>query len=117
MDKRIIRLLKGLEDQSKISEKDRNDLYPSDSKPGALYGLVKAHKVLEDRTPSFRRIISAIGTPTYNVAKFCDQLLKLLTSNDYKIKDSLSFSREVLDFDASCFMTSFDTSYFSPTCL
>ena len=117
MDKRIIRLLKGQEDQGKISEKERNELCPSGSKPGALYGLVKTHKVLENGTPSFRRIISAIGTPIYNLAKFCDQLLKLLTSNDYTIKDSLSFSREVLDFDASCFMTSFDIGHFSPTYL
>ena len=31
----------------------------------------------------------------YNLAKFCDQLLKPLTSNDYTIKDSFSFAKEV----------------------
>ena len=88
MEERIIRLLKSLEDQGEISEKERNDLYPSGSKPGVLYGLAKIHKALEDGTPSFRPILSAIGTPTYNLAKFCDQLLKPLTSNDYRIRDS-----------------------------
>ena len=83
------------------SEKEKNDLYPSGSKPGVLYGLAKIHKALEDGTPSFRPILLATGTPTYNVAKFCDQLLKSLTSNDYTIKDSFSFSKEILDFDAS----------------
>ena len=83
-------------------KKKKNDLYPSGSKPGSI------PEALEDGTPSFRPILSALGTPTYNLAKFCDQLLKPLTSNDYTVKDSFSFTKEVLDFDASCFMTSFD---------
>ena len=78
------------------------------TKPGVLYGLAKIHKALEDGTQYFPPILSAIGTPTYNLAKFCDQLLKPLTSNDYTIKDSFSFAKDVLDFDASCFMASFD---------
>ena len=71
-----MRPLKSLEDQGEISENERNDLYPSGSKPVVLYGLAKIHKRLEDGTPSFRPTLSAIGTPTYNLAKFSDQLLK-----------------------------------------
>ena len=108
MEERIIRLLKSLEGQGEISEKEKIDLYPSGSKPGVLYRFAKIHKALKDGTSSFRPILSATGTPTYNLAKFSDQLLKLLTSNDYTIKDSFSFDKEVLDFDASCFMESFD---------
>ena len=93
-EERIVPFFKSLEDQG--------------SKPGVLYGFTKIHKVLEDETPSFRPILSAIGTPTYNLVKFCDRLLKSLTSNDYTIKDSFSFAKEVLEFDASCFMASFD---------
>ena len=85
MEERIIRLLKSLEDQDEISEKQRNDLYPSAFKLGVLYGLAKIHQALEDGVPI------AIGTPTYNLAKFCDQLLKSVTSNDYTIKDSFFF--------------------------
>ena len=48
MEERIIRLLKSLGDQREISEKEKNDLYPSSSKPGVLYGLAKIHKALED---------------------------------------------------------------------
>ena len=103
----IIHLLKSLKDQGEISEKERNDLYPSGSKPGVLYGLAKIHKALEDGTPSFHPILSAIGTPTYNLAKFCNQLVKPVTNNDYTIKDSFSFAKKVLDFDTSCFMASF----------
>ena len=108
MEERIIRLLKSREDLGEISEKERNDLCLSGSKPGVLYGLSKIHKALENGTPSFCPILSAIGTPTYNLAKFCDQLLKSLTRNDYTIKGSFSFAKEVLHFDASCFMASFD---------
>ena len=64
MKERIIRLLKSLEDQGKISDKEGNDLYPSGAKPGVLYGLAKIHKVLVDGTPSYRPILSAIGTLT-----------------------------------------------------
>ena len=108
MEERIIRLLKSLEDQGEISEKEKNDLYPSGSKPGVRYRLAKIHKALEDGTRSFCPILSGIGTPTYNLAKFCDKLLKPLTSIDYTIKDPFSYATEVLDFDASCFMASFD---------
>ena len=46
MEERITRLLKSLEDQGKISEKEKNDLYPSCSKPGVLYELAKILKTL-----------------------------------------------------------------------
>ena len=94
MEKRIIRLLRSLEDQGEISEKERNNLYPSGSKPGVLYGLPKIHKALEDGIPSFHPILIAIGTPTNNLGKFCDQQLKPLTSNDYAIKGLFSFTKD-----------------------
>ena len=73
-----------------------------------MYGLAKIHKALEDGIPSFRPILSAIGTPAYKLPKFWDQLLKPLTNNEYLIKDSFSFAKEALEFDASLFMASFD---------
>ena len=42
MEERIIRPLKSLEDQGEISEKRKNDLYPSGSKPEVLYGPAKS---------------------------------------------------------------------------
>ena len=41
MEERIIGLPKSLEDQGEISEKEKNDLYPSSSKPPVLYELTK----------------------------------------------------------------------------
>ena len=52
MEKQIC-FLKSLEDQGEISEKVKNDLYPSGSKPGVLYGLTKIHKTLKDGMQSF----------------------------------------------------------------
>ena len=88
MEERIIDFLKNLEDQGEISVKEKRDLYPSVSQPGVLYGLAKIHKALEDGIPSFRPILSAIGTPAYKLPKFWDHLLKSLTNNEYLIKDS-----------------------------
>ena len=58
-----------------------------------LYGFSKIHKELEDGTASFCSILSAIGTTTYNLAKFPDQLLN--PSNHYAINDSFSFTKKV----------------------
>ena len=107
MEERIISLLKSLEDQGEICEKEKKDFYPSGSEPGVLYGFVKIHKALEHGIPSFWPILSAIGTPTYKIARFCDQLLKPLTNNEYTLKNSFSFAK-VLEFDSSLFMASFD---------
>ena len=68
----------------------------------------KIHKTLEDGIPLFCPILSLIGTPKCKLDKICDQLLKPLTNNKYKIKGSLLFAEEVLEFDASLFMASFD---------
>ena len=93
-------LLKSLEDQGKVSEKEKNDLYPS----GVLYGLAKIHKALEDGITS---ILSAIGTPTSKLAKFYDQSLNPRTSKKHAINDSFSYAKEVLASDASLHMASF----------
>ena len=50
--------------------------------------LVKIHKSLEDGISTFRPILPAIGT-------FCDTLLKPITTNEYTIKDSFSFAKEI----------------------
>ena len=36
-----------------ISDKIYNDLYPTESRPGVLYGLYKMHKNIADGVPSF----------------------------------------------------------------
>ena len=42
MEERVIRPLKSLEDQGEISEKRKNNLYPSGSKTEVLHGPAKS---------------------------------------------------------------------------
>ena len=64
IEEQIMHLIKSLEDQGKISGKEKNDLYQLGSKTGVLYALAKIHKALEDEIPSSRPILSAVRTPT-----------------------------------------------------
>ena len=73
-----------------------------------MYGLAKVHKQLVNICPPFRPILSAIGTPTYNIAKFLVPILKPLTTNDYTLKDTFEFSRDILNQNPNLFMASLD---------
>ena len=73
----IIYPIFSLKFQRKISEKNYDNLYPS--------GIGKIHKALEDEIPTFSPILSATGTRTYKLAKFCDKLLKPIATNEYII--------------------------------
>ena len=56
----------------------------------------------------FRPILSAINTPGYNLAKFLIPILEPLTHNEFAVKDSFSFVREITKYDSSFFMASLD---------
>ena len=43
-EKKVVDLLKRLENEGKISEKEYKLIYPRDSRPGILYGSPKVHK-------------------------------------------------------------------------
>ena len=45
-----------------------------------LYVLGKVHKQLVNNCPPFMPILSAIGTPNYNIVKFLVPILKPLTT-------------------------------------
>ena len=108
MEERITRLLKSLEDQGEISEKEKNDLYTSGSKPGVLYGPSKINRALENGIPSFYQTLPATGIHAYKLAKFCDQLLKPFTKIKSAKNDSFSFAKDFFEFGTSLFMASFD---------
>ena len=48
-----------------------------------------------NRLPPPRSILSAIGTCSYNLAKFFVPILKEFTINEYTVKDSFPFSNEI----------------------
>ena len=62
-----------------------------------MYGLCKVHKCTtdNDNAPPSRPILSAIGTCNYDLAKFFVPLLKQFTVDEYTVKDSFSFSKDI----------------------
>ena len=82
-------------------------LRPSQSKPPRFYGLPKIHK---PNTP-LRPIVSAIGSPTYSLAKFVTTIISPLTGKTLShVKNAKHFtemiSEETVDGDEV--MVSFD---------
>ena len=82
-------------------------------KPGGsrfliFHGPFKVHKQLVDKCTPFRSIMSAIKTPTHNLAKFLVPLLESITTNIYTVKNSFEFSKEIADQDPGLFMASLD---------
>ena len=94
-----------LDDVTGLTPLTLTGLQPSGSRPGRLYGLSKIHK----NGAPLRPILSAIGTPTYALAKFLVPLLRPLTENCYTVTDSFSFAKEISSIEAKgLYMTSFD---------
>ena len=73
-----------------------------------MYSLAKVHKIVRDGLPSCRPTFSAIGTPTYKLAKLLIPILEPLTTNEYTIKDSFTFAEKLQSFDLKLVIASFD---------
>ena len=108
IEKEIIDVLEPLKNKGAISEKTYNNIKPVGSQPGKMYGLCKVHKGTDNGIPPFRPILSAISTPTYNLAKFLISILEPLTKNEFVIKDSFSFSEDIRKQNTKSYMTTFD---------
>ena len=107
-EKKVIDLIKRLENEGKISEKEYELIYPRGSRPGVLYGSQKVHKPVVNNCPKFRPILSTIGTPTYKLAKFLVRILSPLTSNEFSVHGLFSFAAKVSSFCPDHFMASLD---------
>ena len=94
------------------TKKKHDSVYPTELRPGILYASAKVHKPVIDYCPSFRPILSAIGIPIHNLAKFLVPILSPLTVNKFTVHDSLSFPEGVVKFDAYCIMASLDLESF-----
>ena len=103
-EKRLREIIKSLYEKGCFTESEFLKICPTASKPGILYGQAKVHKPFEDNCPSFRPILSAIATPTYDLPKFLVPILKPLSENEYTVHDSFSFASEVSKFDSENFM-------------
>ena len=52
--------------------------------------------------------IYTIGTPTYKIIKFLVPILSCLTINEFTVKDSFSFAKEIVEQDSSFYMGNLD---------
>ena len=109
LEKKIREPLKEVYQLDIIDKKTYDKLSPVNSHFGILHGLAKVHKQLIINSPPFRPVLSAIGTPTYNITKFCVAILKPLTTNDYTLKDKFELSNDILNQNPNLFMASLDT--------
>ena len=95
MENRVTDVLKNFREKKEISIAQYKDLSTSGSRPGITYGSAKVNKIVTHGHPSFRPILSTIGTPTYKLAEFLVLMLEQLTTNEYTIKNSFTFSKEL----------------------
>ena len=107
-EKRLREIIKSLYQKGCFTKSEFLKICPTGSKPGILYGQAKVYKPVEDNCPSFRPILSTIGTPTYDLAKFLVPILKPLTENEYRVHDSFSFASEVSKCNSKDSMSSLD---------
>ena len=91
-----------------ISEQLCKGLYPRGSQPGIMYGLYKIHEPLINNFPKLRPILSAINIATYNWANFFVPSLKCFTMNEYTLRDSFKFAKDIINQNSNCFMASLD---------
>ena len=98
--------LKRFEKSGTLSTEQYKKIKAAGSRPAILYGLGKVHKAITDICPPLRPILSAIGTPTYKLAKFLVSKLSSTTFNEFTVKDSLTFAEEIVHQDSKIFMGS-----------
>ena len=66
------------------------------------------HKPLINGLTPFKPILSAIGTPTYKLAKLLVPVLSDITQNEFTVTDSFTFVDEILTQNRDLYMASLD---------
>ena len=74
--------------RNEITGSEYQDMRPISTKPARAHGLPKIHKSFDNLSP-FRPIIDTTGTAYQPVAKYLTNLLNLLTTNKFTVKDIL----------------------------
>ncbi|XP_068918321.1 uncharacterized protein [Tenebrio molitor] len=93
--------------QSSIPQREQRALLPSSTRPPRLYGLPKIHK---EECP-LRPIVSTMGSPTYNLAKYLAKHLQTYVGHtDSFVKNSLHFVESIRNvrLDTTDILVSFD---------
>ena len=110
-EKHIGTIFEKLVDSNSMSKEMRKFVKPVGTRPGIMYGNCKVHKQQVDGCPPFRPILSALQTPTYNLAKFLVPLLNPLTKNEYTVKDSFQFVEEICEQDPTLSVKFFEIEF------
>ena len=100
-EKSIYNYLKRLEKSGTLSTKQHKKIKAVGSRPGILYGLCKVHKAITDVCPPFIPILSAIGNPSYKLAKILLPKLSTINFNEFIAKDSFTFAEETVHQDSN----------------
>ena len=111
-ERRINDYLKSLEKSGSLTTNQYKKVKAIGSRPGILYGLCKVHKAIIDVCPPFRPILSAIGTPSYKLAKFLVPKLSSIMFNEFTVKDSFTFTEEIVHQYGKSFIGSLDVDSF-----
>ena len=83
-------------------------LHPQGSQRGIMYGLSKIYKPLVNIFLKLRPILSAINTCTYKWAKIFVSFIKPFTSNNYTVKDSFDFAKDIAQQSSKLVMAFLD---------
>ena len=106
-ENQVKNFLRKLRKNVTISESIYDNLFPSASRPGILYGIPKVHKF----GVPLRPILSPIGTHSYGLAKFLVPLLRPISVGTHMVSDSFSFIQDLFALDVksdTLTMASFD---------
>ena len=86
--------------KNKFDNKTYFKLYPSDTIPPRLYGVIKAHKPEKDYP--MRTIVSTIGTAPYGTSKYLVDIIQpTLNKNKHRIINSSSFVNEATTWETT----------------
>ena len=92
--------LSKLKKKGRFTDKEYEEIYPTDALPPRMYGTLKAHK--PQKNYPMRVVVSTIGTPNYGLSKYLVRISQnTLNKNPTRIKNTQSFVEEAKTWDIS----------------
>ena len=92
--------LRALKKKGFFNEAEYEKIYPTGSVPARIYGLPKMHKQYTE-FPSFRPIVSSLGTFNYNLAVFLGNLLSDNIPTEFSCSDTFTFVENLKGADVT----------------
>ena len=87
---KIQKKLSTLRKLGRFTDKEYEQMYPSDAIPPRMYGMIKAHK--PEKNYPIRLVVSTIGTANYGLSKYLVRITQdTLNKNPIRIKNSQTF--------------------------